>query len=466
LVKIQKIKDREKTVKKRIEKCTIELAVRLFPDAPGEVGLMNAARVVREVQRAVEKYLFAVAAGQDASLMAVAAKESVPARYAQVGAAPRVTQEMLLRQLQDARVPRGWHHALPASSVRLAGLEVLAAHQQGRYGPPRTIPWIPLDGGVWPTSPFQVMIHTLGPDAVQACDLFALPAAYRAALSRRQERHLLGEAGRFAAAKAAFLTGDSFALVECKRVARRLPPLDLDTLTSAGGEDNPDLPRCCERAYIRRVLQPWGVLGWELVLVFRAPSNLPQAWISDTAGVDVGADNLLAWASGTEHGLLSQKFIELPLPQSPSLPEGFGPVPCDQQLGEAQARKIIFDALSPNYEAVIARLLRYRRIAIENLDWSSFKERDFRFDVFGREAYLHTALAWLEAYAPLHGSRIIKVDPRHTSRTCSRCIPDCVNPARPVRGQPFRCARCGHEQISDINASLVTRRRGMTDGAE
>ncbi len=217
---------------------------------------------------------------------------------------------------------------------------------------------------------------------------------------------------------------------------------------------------------MRRVLQPWGMLEWELVLVFRVPSNLPQAWISDTVGVDAGADNLLAWASGSEHGLLSQKFIELPLPQSPSLPEGFGPVPCDQQLGEAQARKIIFDALSPEYEAVIARLLRYRRIAVENLDWSSFHGNDFRFDLFGRDAYLHTALAWLEAYAPLHGSRIDWIDPRNTSRTCGRCVPDWVNSARAVRGQPFRCERCGYVQVSDINASMVTRRRSMKAGGE
>jgi hypothetical protein len=277
LVKIQKIKDKEKTVKRRIEKCTIELAVRLYPDASGERRLMASAMMVREVQRAVERFLFNVATGRGGSLIDVVAKESVSARYAPVGAAPRVTQEVLLRQLQEARVPLGWHHALSASSVRLAGLEVLAAHQQGRYEPPRTIPWLPLDGGVWPVNTFQVMIHALGPSAVQACDLFALPPVYRAALSRRQERHLLGEAGRFAAARARFLQGDRLALSECMRLAGRLPPLDLDAVTNEIAGDGSGLPRCGERAYIRQVSHPWGGLGWELVLTFQMSDPLPQA---------------------------------------------------------------------------------------------------------------------------------------------------------------------------------------------
>ncbi|ULH15499.1 transposase [Deinococcus sp. KNUC1210] len=451
---------------KNVKNSTIELAVRLYPDAPGETRLLKAAGVVREVQRAVGRYLLAVTAGQAGSLIDAATSVSDPAPSTRSGAAPRVTQEMLLRQLQDARVPLGWHHALPASSVRLAGLEMLSLYQQGKPEPTWTNSWIPLNGGVWPINPFQVMVHALGPDAVQACDLFALPDVYRAALSRRQQRHMLGEARRFAAARAAFLSGDRLAFSECQRIARRLPPLDLDALDATESEDTPDLASCRERAYIRRVLQPWCVWEWELVLTFRVAGNLPQAWISDTAGVDVGADNLLAWASGSEQGLLDQKFIEVPLPQGPALPDDLGPVPLNHALGEAQARKILFDALRPGYEAVIRQLLRYRRIALENLDWSSFRGYDFRFDLFARDAYLHTALAWLEAYAPLHGSRIVRVDPHYTSRTCSRCRPDWVNPTRPVRGQPFRCQRCGHVQVSDINASLVTRRRSLTDGGE
>ena len=445
---------------------TIELAVRLFPNSSGEVRLLNAARVVRDVQRAVEKYLFAVAARRGGSLIDAVTSDSDPARYAFDGATVRMTQEMLLRQLQDARVPLGWHHALPASSVRLAGLEVLAAHRRGTSGPPRTIPWIPLDGGVWPVNPFQVMVHALGPDAVQACDLFALPADYRVALSRRQQRHLLGEGARFAAARARYLAGDRPAFSECKRIAGRLPPLDLDTLNGADTEGTPDLPSCREWSYIRRVRQPWGALEWELVLVFSVADNLPQAWISDTVGVDIGADNPFAWASGSEHGLLSQTLIELPMPQAPVLLDGLGPVPFNYALGEAQARKIIFDVLSPEYEAVIAHLLTYRRIALENLDWNSFERNDFRFDLFARDAYLHTALAWIEAYAPLHGSQIVRVDPHNTSRTCNRCGGHWVNPARPARGQPFRCESCGYVQVSDINASLVTRLRALkADGA-
>lgn len=48
------------------------------------------------------------------------------------------------------------------------------------------------------------------------------------------------------------------------------------------------------------------------------------------------------------------------------------------------------------------------------------------------------------------------VDPRNTSRTCSRC--DCVDPRNRKTRDAFRCVRCGHEMCADVNAAKNIRR--------
>ncbi|MEU6410558.1 transposase [Microbispora sp. NPDC046933] len=64
------------------------------------------------------------------------------------------------------------------------------------------------------------------------------------------------------------------------------------------------------------------------------------------------------------------------------------------------------------------------------------------------------------------GRELIAVDPRNTSRTCSRCG-HCAKDNR-VTQAPFRCQACGHEAHADVNAAKNILRAGLAlrDAAE
>jgi putative transposase len=64
----------------------------------------------------------------------------------------------------------------------------------------------------------------------------------------------------------------------------------------------------------------------------------------------------------------------------------------------------------------------------------------------------------LRAKAESAGRVVVEVDPRNTSRTCSRCG-HCARENR--NREAFRCLTCGHTAHADVNAALNILRAGL-----
>jgi len=67
----------------------------------------------------------------------------------------------------------------------------------------------------------------------------------------------------------------------------------------------------------------------------------------------------------------------------------------------------------------------------------------------------------IEYKAALVGVRVIKIDPRNTSRTCHKCK-HCEKANRKSQSE-FVCKSCGHSDNADVNAALVIRDKGCVD---
>jgi transposase len=62
--------------------------------------------------------------------------------------------------------------------------------------------------------------------------------------------------------------------------------------------------------------------------------------------------------------------------------------------------------------------------------------------------------------ARLAGVPVVFVDPRNTSKACSRCD-HCDRGNRPTQAE-FRCLHCGFSANADYNAALNIRARGVS----
>ena len=66
-------------------------------------------------------------------------------------------------------------------------------------------------------------------------------------------------------------------------------------------------------------------------------------------------------------------------------------------------------------------------------------------------------LRMLEYKLALTGRKLIKVDPRNTSRTCSKC--GCVSKHNRQTQARFKCVSCGYEANADLNAAVNIKNR-------
>ena len=69
-----------------------------------------------------------------------------------------------------------------------------------------------------------------------------------------------------------------------------------------------------------------------------------------------------------------------------------------------------------------------------------------------------TFLSFLEDKLTGRGGRLIRVDPRNTSRTCSDC--GHVSAENRPDQATFRCVSCGHANHADVNAAKNILRAG------
>ena len=74
-----------------------------------------------------------------------------------------------------------------------------------------------------------------------------------------------------------------------------------------------------------------------------------------------------------------------------------------------------------------------------------------------------TFLSLLEYKLSGRGGRLVRVDPRNTSRTCSDC--GHVSAENRPDQATFRCVSCGHADNADVNAAKNLLRVGQTRSA-
>jgi|GEM_PF-5950192 len=58
-----------------------------------------------------------------------------------------------------------------------------------------------------------------------------------------------------------------------------------------------------------------------------------------------------------------------------------------------------------------------------------------------------------------HGRTIIRVDPHHTSKRCSRC--GYINHNLQLHHRTYKCPNCGYKADRDYNASLNILQKGL-----
>ena len=110
---------------------------------------------------------------------------------------------------------------------------------------------------------------------------------------------------------------------------------------------------------------------------------------------------------------------------------------------------------------VVARSLvaRYDTIYVEDLNIKGLAAGMFAKSV--NDAAWGRFQHWLDCKAEEAGRRVVEVDPRGTSQTCSRC--GCVGEHKSLAVRVHRCADCGLEIDRDVNAAVNVKSLGMSE---
>ena len=122
-------------------------------------------------------------------------------------------------------------------------------------------------------------------------------------------------------------------------------------------------------------------------------------------------------------------------------------------------------------EETVAELIKrgYTHIAIEDLSKQKLTKRATEDDkgVFStvkqkskmNRNLLDISMYKLEMHWIQKGGKIIKVDPKNTSRECNKCGHTDIKNRKTVR--QFECLNCGYQQHADVSAALNIRKRAI-----
>ncbi len=452
----------------------IHFSVPLHLDPPGRSRMTHAWTTVRHVRGALVGYLQNQALSKAGSLRAAAEGSIRAARPGQSVAVPLISAEQLQAELRQVASDLGWSAVLPVNTLELlvrGVLKELRALPWHRPVPLDALPgaWpsdapaiIPVRGGISPLNQLQVAIGLLGEHAVQFCDFFALPERFEAAVMLAAEQYCSAERGRVARSIDRLRGGETAALTDIMRIGGRMQPADFASRTSKR-QLLDDVPVLTDRFCLIQTPDLNGQLIWHLSLRLRVdPLQFRQAWIDDTVGIDVGADELVTFASLFRSGRVVVPAVQGTLPVIPSPHGSEAPRVYNRSMALATGRLALMMCVRAEYERALEAILEHQHVAVEGTNWSGFERyaSGFYFPTFARAVHLPAFLHWLTQLAPLHGSQVSPVDPTNSSSICSVC----TRPGkRPKRGEPFRCQYpdCGAVTPGHFNACHTHRRRGL-----
>ena len=101
---------------------------------------------------------------------------------------------------------------------------------------------------------------------------------------------------------------------------------------------------------------------------------------------------------------------------------------------------------------------KYGLISVEDLKVSNM----IKFGYLGKhiaDVSWATFFDQLEYKSKWYGSEFVKVDPRYTSQTCSRC--GCIDSRSRKSQSEFECVECKFKGNADVNASIEILKRGL-----
>ncbi|OLV17221.1 zinc ribbon domain-containing protein [Deinococcus marmoris] len=440
---------------------TVVLTTPIHPSVDQAAQLHEMWRVLLVAQHALVTYLHHRAAGGAATLTAIASGQWHEGPPSSGSGPPDLTLRALDAEFRVARDALGWGQFVASSALRWMVAETArewrlrrTGAEPGRWTLDRAVE-LHLDNSVQIGDP--VTLSVVGVMGGLSADLF-LPRAYWRAMIRRQRRRVEAEGARLDALERRWLDqGDGGAAAEL--FSRRARVGLRSALPDPGAPSDRDLVSR-ERVVFRHVpgaegLPPRWAAQWAFDV---ADVPFPRWTQDDVIGVDLGYRYPFAVATTHQAALVPRPFRGDFAAPTLNAQQGNHLQPADLARARAEHRRSLFMRLLPIYEAQLALVLRHRVVALEQMAWGGFTRRGSRFASYAQDVGLLAWLDWVDALAPHHGVRVVKVQPAYTSRTCSRC--GWVG-ARPLSGKRFCCVVCGYSLAADANAAAVIRARGQ-----
>lgn len=184
----------------------------------------------------------------------------------------------------------------------------------------------------------------------------------------------------------------------------------------------------------------------------------PHPVVADVVGCDPGQRRWAAIADIHSARVFDAPTAPWHMPAMPPTARCMA-VPTDIRRARAEIAYLIAESARPQRDALLAELLRYETVGVEDVDWAGFSLLGLEFGPYAEATGLRAMLDTLDELGPQVGTRVIRTPPDLSSRRCSACSR--VAPDRGF-GQPvYRCRHCGLKVDRDVNAARNHRRAAL-----
>ena len=429
----------------------------LHPTTAQAVQLSALFETANAVHLAVRHWLRAVGSGSPLSsqeaFSRIAADRPLPAVDDRCPVDLPASLVALLGSVRSSDLPGPWRRSVPPTVLdtllriegsRLARFGVRSV--AGEAFPLRPLDRMALDAAACPLDAHHVTLG--GVDQPIIADLWALPSDLTLSLRQQAHDHLRTLQQQWTDLHSWLRCGQPFSAPEALQLA-----MQTGVSRDCPAAVTVDAAKPARARHVSLVpgTDVSGGPIWQLEWSIRIPQGyLPGASVDDTVGIDLGYRRLgmAASAAGTW-------FIERHINVHEGLPLACRDNPLEL-LAHARTRRLLLDVHRAEIEAFVLRALTYRRVHIEEINWSGFQTRGnapwsaVAMDLIGTPRIAE----WIRLFAPLTSSRVRLINPAATSTTCHRC----GGPgSRPRPFTVFDCPVCGSFD-ADVNSAYVIRR--------